>query len=511
MSGFAGPVAGPSGEGVAVTAVPAAAPPPGVPPVLGPPRPPWWPAPQRRTPWSLLAACALTGLLASATLLDQRAGLPLTVLLLGAVVVVVLHRRGRAGLPGDRAALGLAGLLALVPSLRAEGQLAALGTAACLGLLAMVSLERRAWSGLAAAPVLWAVSGFRGLAWLLRRPPVAVGAPAHPWAWARGAAAGVVLVVVLVQLLAAADPAFARLVALRVPDELGPRLALGVLAALMVLGLGVASLAPPSPERGTPRPSPSAAEWALPLLLADAVLLLFLIVQGAVLFDPEAALAGTGVTPAQWAREGFGQLVAVTALLLLTLGWSARRVDRGDARQVRLLLVGGGTMSLLVLAVVAGALSRMAFYTGQLGATSMRLYVVVFEVWLAVVVVLVALTWLTRRSGLLPRAVAVTAGGAVLLLALVGPDATAASYNVDRFSRSGALDLAYLQGLSADAVPAVARLPEPERSCVLTAMVGSPPDAWYAVNVARLRAAPVLDPAGLAAGATCPAAGSRTR
>ncbi len=487
-----------------------AGPAPAAPPILGPPRPPWWPPPQRRTPWSVLVACSLAGLLAATTLLGQRAGLPLTVLLLTAVVVVGLHRRGRARLTGDRPALVLAALLALVPLLRAEGQLVALCTVACLGLLAMVSLERCRWFGLAAAPVLWAVAGVRGLAWLVRRPPVAVGSPAHPWAWVRGAAAGVVLVVVLVQLLAAADPAFARLVTLRLPDELGPRLVLGALAALMVLGLAVASLAPPAPERGAPRPSPAAAEWALPLLLADAVLLVFLLVQGTVLFDPDAALAGTGVTPAQWAREGFGQLVAVTVLLLLTLGWSVRRVDRGDARQVRLLLVGGGAMSLLALAVVASALSRMAFYTGQFGATTMRLYVVVFEVWLALVVVLVAVTWLTRRSALLPRAVAVTAGGAVLLLALLCPDATAASYNVDRFARSGDLDLAYLQRLSADAVPAATRLPEPERSCVLTAMAaGSRADAWYAVNVSRLRAAPVLDSTDLAPGAVCRAAVGR--
>ncbi len=230
------------------------------------------------------------------------------------------------------------------------------------------------------------------------------------------------LVVVLVQLLAAADPAFARLVVWQVPDGLAPRLVLAVLAALVLLGLGVASLAPPPPEQGVARPSPSPAEWAVPLLLADAVLLVFLLVQGAVLFDPATALAGTGVTPSQWAREGFGQLVAVTVLLLLTLGWAVRRVDRAEARQARLLLGGGGVMSLLALAVVASALSRMAFYTDQFGATSLRLYVVVFEVWLAVVVLLVALTWLRRRVALLPRAVVVTAGAAVLLLAAVGPD-----------------------------------------------------------------------------------------
>lgn len=65
-----------------------------------------------------------------------------------------------------------------------------------------------------------------------------------------------------------------------------------------------------------------------------------------------------------------------------------------------------------MLAVVASALARMAFYAAQFGATTLRLYVVVFEVWLAVVVVLVAATWVAGRVGDLPRAVAGTAGGA---------------------------------------------------------------------------------------------------
>ncbi len=472
-------------------------------PVLGPPRPPWWPAPRRRVPWTLLGAASGAGLLAALTLPGQRAGLPLTLLLLTATVVVQVHRRGRRRLSGDRPALLLAGLLALVPSLRAEALLAALTTCACLGLLAMVSLERTRWLGLASAPALSLAAAARASAWLVRRPPVRVGSPVHPWAWARGVGGGLVLVVVLVQLLASADPVFARLVGWRVPEELGARLVLGTVAAASVLGLGASALSPPVLERDRSRPGPSPAEWAVPLLLADAVLLLFLLVQSAVLFDPGAALAGTGVTPSQWARQGFGQLVAVTVLLLLTLGWAVRRVDRDRAGQVRLLLTGGGALALMVLAVVAGALSRMAFYTGQLGATALRLYVVVFECWLALVVLLVVLTWLTRRVHLLPRAVVVSAAAAVLVLAALGPEAVAASYNVDRFGRTGALDARHLGGLSADAVPAVARLPEPQRSCVLTAMQPDSGDAWYAANLARERAAAVLREADLGPGAVC--------
>jgi hypothetical protein len=84
---------------------------------------------------------------------------------------------------------------------------------------------------------------------------------------------------------------------------------------------------------------------------------------------------------------------------------------------------------------------------------------------------------------------------AVLLLGLglAGPDAVVARGNVARFEQSGGrdVDLAYLRRLSADAVPALARLPEPQRTCVLRDRARDE-DPWFAANLARSRARGVL-------------------
>jgi hypothetical protein len=95
-----------------------------------------------------------------------------------------------------------------------------------------------------------------------------------------------------------------------------------------------------------------------------------------------------------------------------------------------------------------------------------------FETWLGVLVVLVMLAGIRLRARWLAGAVVATAGATLLVLGAVNPDHFVADRNVDRFLSTGKLDVGYLQALSADAVPAVDRLPEPVRSCVLLGMSG---------------------------------------
>jgi hypothetical protein len=64
------------------------------------------------------------------------------------------------------------------------------------------------------------------------------------------------------------------------------------------------------------------------------------------------------------------------------------------------------------------------------------------------------------------------------------PDSLAARWNVDRFADTGRIDTAYLSMLSADAVPALDRLPEPQRWCVLHGREVTD-DGWTTWNRAR--------------------------
>ena len=80
-----------------------------------------------------------------------------------------------------------------------------------------------------------------------------------------------------------------------------------------------------------------------------------------------------------------------------------------------------------------------------------------------------------------------TVAVAVLGLAVVDPDAQIVRYNA---AATTDVDVAYLRDLSADAVPAMDRLEEPLRSCLLrrSSGAGRGPAGW---NLGRHRAAGV--------------------
>ena len=148
--------------------------------------------------------------------------------------------------------------------------------------------------------------------------------------------------------------------------------------------------------------------------------------------------------------------------------------------------------------IVASALARMWLYQQAYGFTVLRLLVGACELWLGLAFVLVALAVLRLDHGGPIKPMVGTAVAALLVLAVLDPERFIADRNVDRFFETGRLDSSYLSGLSADAVPALLRLPEgPERDCVLSTIAWrnqADPDAdWRQANLSRATAERLLD------------------
>jgi hypothetical protein len=171
------------------------------------------------------------------------------------------------------------------------------------------------------------------------------------------------------------------------------------------------------------RRSLSRLEWGLPVGALVLLFGAFVAVQATVLFGGrEHVLRTAGLTYAEYARQGFWQLLAVTVLTLFLIAAAvglAGRKTVEDRIWLRTLL---GLLAVLTLVIVASALSRMFAYEQAYGYSRLRLLVSVCEGWLGLVFVLVLIAGVRLRAPWLARAVAATAAVALLGIVAVNPD-----------------------------------------------------------------------------------------
>ncbi|MCT7657876.1 DUF4153 domain-containing protein [Mycobacterium deserti] len=483
-------------------------PPPPPPPMLGPQRPRYrepgwtiwphriWPLdPLAAAPRRLLMLALVVGVVGAAfwRVSVLSVGYPLIGLMVLSVVYGTAERR-----PTCSEWLGITVTVALlaVPALLA---------AEWLGLLCVLAAWLVGWGTLAGGRTWTAAFTGPFVPWLL--PARVIGwvrraVPEGGLVW-RGrpsavrigivATVTVVLALVFGGLFASADPAFARLVGLLVPEwnpfeAYARALVCGIVVCFVLFGGYLVRFAPkldalaPRPMRPLPN-----WEWALPLAVLDVLFIGFVAVQATVLFGGHAHVLQTeGLTYAEYARQGFWQLLGVSALTLLVLSGVIRVARRQAASDRRLLRILVGILCATSVVVVISAIHRMWLYQQAYGFSTERLMVITIELWLGAVFILVAAAGIRMTGRWLPRAILMAGAVALLGLAATNPERLIAERNIDRYEQTGVLDTAYLFRLSSDIEPALARLPGPMRVCAMYR--SDDRDPWYEFNLSRWRA-----------------------
>ncbi|MEV4808049.1 DUF4173 domain-containing protein [Nonomuraea sp. NPDC049421] len=243
----------------------------------------------------------------------------------------------------------------------------------------------------------------------------------------------------------------------------------------------------------------STSVWLVPLTAVNLLFAAFVAVQIRVLFGGDTLVLRTaGLTYAEYARQGFFQLVVVSVFVLGIVAVAAGllKVDRRERWMLAALL---GVLCGLTMVVLASALHRMNLYTDAYGLSRLRLSVQATVYWLgalfALVLVAGAARLAGRRSGWLPRTIVLVTGLSLGLFSLANPDLQVARTQVEIRGVTN-LDSDYLGDLGAEAVPALDRLPEPQRSCVLHDVVQANglyyPEPWNGWNLARSQARALL-------------------
>lgn len=321
------------------------------------------------------------------------------------------------------------------------------------------------------------------------------------WRTALSAAAGLLvagpILLVFTILLANADPIFGQRLEQLFSFELTELARHTIVAAALswiAAGFLYAGGIEPAPLPARPAwLATGAVEAAVVLALVDLLFGGFVWVQVRYLFGSrEWVDTVAGLTYSQYARRGFFELVAVTALalpLLLAAHW----VVRPDARGRRVVLALAGVQVALVLVMLVSALERMRLYQAEYGQTELRFYTTAFMLWLAVLLGSFLLTVLPGRRDLFAQAVVLSAWAALFLLHFVNPDERIVLAN--RTAPRG-FDVPYALSLSADAVPALVATAyqlEPAARGELLLRVHERrregADDWRTWNVARARAA----------------------
>jgi hypothetical protein len=334
----------------------------------------------------------------------------------------------------------------------------------------------------------------------------------------RGSLLAVLVVGVFGSLLATADPILAAIrdglaEALEELDFL-PRLLF--FGALLTGALGAGGRA----LRGAPAPAQAAREpaarWTdverlIALGAAAGLFAVFLALQVAYLFGNPAAVAGSGVTFAEYARRGFAELTVVATLATLLV----LALERGRRTGTREGLVRALELVLLVEVelLLVSAFRRVWLYEDAYGFTTARLHAQAYMIAMAVALALFARELVRGLdAGRLLRRAGGIAVAAVVALSVWNHEASIVRWNLERHARTGRLDAQYLVWqLSPSAVPAIVRAAPgapPALGEALRERYGAQARVaacrWFEWNLGHRRAVDALAAAGQSIGNTAP-------
>jgi hypothetical protein len=284
-----------------------------------------------------------------------------------------------------------------------------------------------------------------------------------PMAIVRGVLIALPVVALFAVLLSAADPIFSdwltKLFNLEKLPEYLFRLFYILMIGCFLVGVYLHAIQPlkeearPDPNQAWAKPFLGWTETAIILGAVDLLFLAFVFIQFRYLFGGAANISETGYTFSEYARKGFGELVAVAIIslgLYLLLHTITKRESKGSQ-------VAFSTLTLLlmanVLVILASSLQRLLLYEDAYGFSQLRTYTHIFIFCLAGLILVTMLLEVFRRQGHFALAFLVTIIGFGATLAVINVNGFITGMNVARAVAGKELDVPHLVSLSSDAIP----------------------------------------------------------
>lgn len=433
-----------------------------------PSKPPSLAVPAARV-WIL---AALAGAVATAILFDAAIGVNVFLwIALTAAGLVTMRPEGDRAFSRVALPLGFAVLLAGGAAVTASGEAQFVALAFAMSLLALATLlctlapSPRAYGPvfILTAPLraflmtlgtaAQTVAGSVGSIGVIRRRPAL-----------RGALLAAPVALLFASLFAAADPLFARgrdaVTDFFTSLDAIPRVVFFVVSTLFVLGAYAYAASTDARERQTePTPArlpfPGAIERTIVIATAAVLSWLFVALQIAYLVSNAPARPGSGVTFAEYAHRGFGELsVLATIAVLLVVAALGTRGEPATPRRLRAWVLA---LLAAVAGVVASAFHRVTLYEDVYGFTTARVDAQAYMLVVFAVLVLCAAEVVRGfDTARLARATMVAALVGVCAMTFWNDEAWVVRRDVARFAGTKRFDTKYLvYELSPDAYPAL--------------------------------------------------------
>jgi hypothetical protein len=195
-------------------------------------------------------------------------------------------------------------------------------------------------------------------------------------------------------------------------------------------------------------------------IILGGVLLLFIafvLIQFEYFFFGQSNITLQGFTYSEYARRGFGELVAVAVFSIMLLkGLSV--ISKCDTNRKKGVFTGLtiGLVALVVIILVS-AFQRLFLYESAYGFSRSRTYAHVFMIWLGILLLAVVIMEIFQLQRAFANIILAILFGFSVSLNLLNVDRFIVKSNINMAAHDEVLDISYLSSLSTDAIPELVR------------------------------------------------------
>lgn len=182
----------------------------------------------------------------------------------------------------------------------------------------------------------------------------------------------------------------------------------------------------------------------------------FVSIQFRYFFGGEKNISLDGYTYSQYARQGFGELLAVaffTLFIIMVLSGIGKREFKRSRITFSVLT---GAMTLFIGVILVSSLQRLALYESAYGFSRLRTYSHLCILWIGALFLAILVLEITQRHRYFTLASLAAVAGFLLTMNIVNVDSLIVRQNIERLEvEEAALDTYFLHTLSDDAIPAL--------------------------------------------------------